>query len=137
MNFLRELALTAVFFVVLQLVISPLIHSRMMNKWTMIPAMAFAGALAATAIAYVQFTPFLLGLAMLGGTYHTLKVMTEEPFQIKHRQACGKPPKMALYRTSSYLYVVIACVGGWLLQAQLIDGSGRSVNLWARLFGIQ
>lgn len=137
MSFIKEIILTVMLYCVLQLAIPPLIHSRMMNKWAMIPAMALAGLAAAALIVYLEFPPLLLGIAMFGTTYHTLKVMTEKPFQVQHITNCGEPPKMPLYRISSYLYVGIACIGGQLLQTQSVDQSGQITLLWKTMLGIQ
>lgn len=103
----------------------------------MIPVMALAGLIAAALIVYLEFPPLLLGIAMFGTTYHTLKVMTEEPFQSRHIANHGEPPKMPLYRVSSYLYVGIACIGGQLLQTQSVDQNGQITVPWKTMLGIQ
>jgi hypothetical protein len=135
MGLIKDLALTALFFVLLYFVIPPVVHTRTGNSWMKLPVMVGLAIIVAIAMAYVGYVPWLLALLLLPVQYHDLKAMETPAFRQQHVGVFGSPPNMLLYRTATYLYAVVACGLAVLLQVEVVDSRGAR-PLWRDVVGL-
>lgn len=86
MGVLTELFETAVFFLVLHLIIPPLVHARTGNSWSKLPVMLALALASAVVMAWFEYVPWLLAIIWLPSTHHGLKVMAEPAFHASTRR---------------------------------------------------
>ena len=134
MGILKELFETAVFFLVLHLIIPPVVDGFTRNSWSKLPTMLAMAVASAAVMAYFEYIPWLLAIIWLPSAYHSLKVISEPAFRAQHQRNLGAPPDLMVYRVSTYSYVVLSCLLAVAFQIKVMSPFGE-VPLWRALLG--
>lgn len=132
MEFVVWLFKTLVLLGLFHFVVIPVMHALTRNSWFKLPLAICLAVPSAILMAWLHYVPFLLLVGWLSLNYHSLKVMEESQFEAQARMQINRP----LFWLSSYSYIILSCLLGWFLQAEVVDASGRAVSAWRFLLGI-
>jgi hypothetical protein len=128
MKLVIEIIQTAGLFCLFHFIAGPIVNGKTKNSWIKLPVFLILAVPSALLIAWMEYVPFLLLLIWASFNYHGMKVIGELEWQVE----AGFRPRMLLFWVSSYSYVFLTCILGWILQIQVITERGN-VPLWRNL----
>jgi hypothetical protein len=132
MGFISWLLKSLVLLGVLNFVVLPVMHAVTRNHWFKVPLALLLALPSAVLIAWLDYVPFFLLLFWIALNHHSLAVMQEGTFEAKTAMQINT----TLFAISSYSYILVTCLLGWFLQAELVDSAGRAIPLWKHILGI-